>query len=36
MLHWRQLMTFNLILVLLALAAIGGGFRWTNFVVAGF
>jgi len=29
MLHWRPALTFGIVVALLAMAAIGGGFHWS-------
>jgi hypothetical protein len=36
MLHWRPVLTFGVLLVLLTIAAVGGGFHWSSFSVSAF
>ncbi len=36
MLHWRPALMFGVLVVLLAIAAIGGGFHWSCFPVSSF
>lgn len=35
MLHWRAALMFSVVVALVAISAIGGGFHWSCFSVSG-